>query len=93
MIRTTHDHTLDLDLFLVEKAYEFCNILSKMAMQTQKGLEILQVFNQNDQNRTTENQKRFIFLHEIDERQLKKTKNIINSARFCQKWSCKIKKA
>ena len=87
MIRTTHDHALDLDLFLVKKAYEFCNILSKMAMQTQKGLEILQVFNQNDQNRTTENQKRCIFLHEIDEGQLRRTKNIRNSAGFYQKRS------
>ena len=83
MIRTTHDHALDLDLFLVKKAYEFCNILSKMAMQTQKGLEILHDFNQNDQNRTNENKKRFIFLHEIAKTQLKKTKNIRNSAIFC----------
>ena len=85
MIRTTHDHALDLDLFLVKKAYEFCNILSKMAMQTQKGLEILQVFNQNDQNRTTENQKRFIFLHEIAKTELEKTKNLAFPAIFCQK--------
>ena len=62
-------------------------------MQNQKSLEILQDFNQNDRNRTNENQKRFIFLHEIAKKQPKKTKNIINSARFCQKRSCKIKKA